>query len=135
MYATGEISYLEIFSGWGYPVHIWSHSTTPRRKKKKSNDVKELHEIERRLFINYFYRGQIDRHGLGFYQRTKAHWPDDKEGIQELFISFDKGYIRRTPTCLPVWHGKTRSFPGMGDSHVEKHSMEPVSLLLVTRDG
>ena len=48
----------------------------------------------------------------------------NKETAQELCIIYDKRYIRRTPTCLPVWHGTTRSFPGMGDSHADEHQME-----------
>ena len=45
-------------------------------------------------------------------------WPDDKERTMELCIIFDKRYIRGIP-CLLVWHGKTRSFPGMGNSHAD----------------
>ena len=62
-----------------------------------------------------------------FYHRTKAHWPDDEERTHELRIISDTRYIRRTFTCLPVWHGRTRLFPGMGDSHADGHYMEQTS--------
>ena len=85
----------------GYPVHLRSHSTTPRREKAVEScegtpckrKTPTLQWVVQR--VNWTSRS-------GFYQRTKVHWPDDKERTQELCIIFDKRYIRRIPTCLLV---------------------------------
>ena len=51
---------------------IYNHTAQRQGGKKQWNGVKELHERERRLFINELCRGQIGRQGLGFIRGQKC---------------------------------------------------------------
>ena len=121
MYATGEILYILKYSVDEDTQFIYGRIAQPQGGKKQWNDVKELHERERHLFINELGRWQIGRQGLGFIKGQKRIDQMTKREHGSSVSSLTKDMIRRTPTCLLVWHGKTVSFPVVGDSHAHRY--------------